>query len=188
MNKKELEKKNAVLSLALVAVASVLLIGLGVNALRGDDGNTDDKVITETSHDSDDDDHSGHDDKDDDHSGHDDDTHEHSDESYEFADHDGLPAVVIDSVTDNNDETWALEMTTENFIIDEAAVDSPNEPGVGHMHLYVNGEKIGRVFDTSYTIEQDLSVGDEVKIGLNTNDHKTYTHDGLPIEYVYVVR
>jgi len=117
---------------------------------------------------------------------HDSGEHEHEEgKEYEFVSHDGLPEVKINSVSDNSDGTWALDFTTANFTFDEAAVDSDNVPGTGHAHLYINDEKIGRVFDESYTIEQDLDSGDTVTVSLFTNDHQAYTHDGVPIRYSY---
>jgi hypothetical protein len=61
-------------------------------------------------------------------------------------------------------------------------VDQAHTVGVGHAHIYVDGEKLGRVFESSYRIE-NLPPGDhEIRVSLNTNDHRELVYDGRVAE------
>ena len=54
-------------------------------------------------------------------------------------------------------------------------------PGMGHGHLYVGGLKLGRLFEPSATIGA-LPPGEHVvRVTLNTNDHRAYVVDGVPV-------
>ena len=62
------------------------------------------------------------------------------------------------------------------------SVDQAHTEGVGHAHIYVDGEKLGRVFESSYRIE-NLSPGDhQIRVSLNTNDHRELVYDGRVAE------
>lgn len=55
--------------------------------------------------------------------------------------------------------------------------------GEGHAHLYIDGEKIARVYGTSFHLGNILSEGEhEITISLNGNDHSPYTYDGELVE------
>ena len=58
------------------------------------------------------------------------------------------------------------------------SVDQAHSAGAGHAHIYVDGEKLGRVFESTYRID-NLSPGDhEIRVSLNTNDHRELVYDG----------
>lgn len=76
---------------------------------------------------------------------------------------------------------WVLTVETENFTFDSAAVDGPHQPGRGHAHLYVGGLKIGRVYATKVDLGALPPGKHEARITLNTNDHRTYAVDGVPV-------
>ncbi len=55
--------------------------------------------------------------------------------------------------------------------------------GEGHAHIYIDGEKIARVYGTSFHLGNILSEGEhEIKISLNSNDHSPYTYNGELVE------
>ena len=61
-------------------------------------------------------------------------------------------------------------------------VDQGHTPGAGHAHIYVDGEKLGRVFESGYSID-GLSPGEhEIRVSLNTNDHREMVYDGRIVE------
>ena len=81
----------------------------------------------------------------------------------------------------------ALTLTVENFTFDRAAVDGAHRAGTGHAHLYIDGEKVGRVYDPTYRTDP-LSPGrHEIRVELNTNDHRAYARAGAPIAAVIEV-
>lgn len=61
-------------------------------------------------------------------------------------------------------------------------VNAAHIPGEGHAHIYVDGEKINRVYGPYYHIPK-LSPGDhEIRVTLNANSHNDLTLNGEPIE------
>ena len=60
--------------------------------------------------------------------------------------------------------------------------------GEGHAHLYVDGEKVARVYGTTFHLGNNLLEGDhEIKISLNGNDHSPYTYNGELVEDTFNV-
>ncbi|MEL7163831.1 MAG: hypothetical protein AAGL96_00045 [Pseudomonadota bacterium] len=77
---------------------------------------------------------------------------------------------------------WNIILTPGNFTFTPAAVNGPNTPNTGHAHLYVNGQKMARIYGTYYHMP-DLPPGQhEVVVALSTNDHSFYVVDGVRIE------
>ena len=75
-----------------------------------------------------------------------------------------------------------VQITTEGFRFAPDLVDQPHTPGAGHAHIYVDGEKLGRVFESEYHIAS-LSPGQhEIRVSLNTNDHSELTFNGSRVE------
>jgi hypothetical protein len=61
-------------------------------------------------------------------------------------------------------------------------VNGDHVDGEGHLHLYVNGQKVGRLYGNATHIPA-LPVGEvEITVGAFTNDHSAYVIDGEPIE------
>jgi hypothetical protein len=53
--------------------------------------------------------------------------------------------------------------------------------GEGHAHLYVNGEKVARVYGPWYHLDALPSAAAEVRVTLNTNTHDDYARDGVVV-------
>jgi hypothetical protein len=54
-------------------------------------------------------------------------------------------------------------------------------PGMGHGHIYVGGMKLDRLFKSEYLIGQLPPGRHEVRVTLNTNDHRAYVVDDVPV-------
>lgn len=75
-----------------------------------------------------------------------------------------------------------VSIVTEGFQFSPELVDQAHTPGSGHAHIYADGVKLSRVFDTQYHIEE-LAPGDhEIRVSLNTNDHSELTYQGQGVE------
>lgn len=80
-----------------------------------------------------------------------------------------------------------VNIATEGFRFAPDLVDQPHASGVGHAHIYLNGVKLGRVFESHYHIA-DLEPGQNViRVSLNSNDHSELTYDGAPVESTAIV-
>lgn len=79
---------------------------------------------------------------------------------------------------------WRLDITTKDFTFAKEMVDQPHEPGKGHGHLYVQGIKIGRIFNDTARIGALPSGTHTVRVSLNNNEHRAYHIDGKPVEAI----
>lgn len=91
-----------------------------------------------------------------------------------------VPILALDA-TPMADGRVALDLTLENFTFDRGAVDGPHAPGRGHAHLYIDGVKIGRIYGPRYETEPLAPGRHEIEVVLNTNDHRAYAVEGVPI-------
>ena len=66
-------------------------------------------------------------------------------------------------------------------------VDQEHTPGAGHGHIYVDGEKIARVFGSDYHIGELTPGRHEIRVTLNTNNHGELTHNGQKVEAITTV-
>lgn len=80
-----------------------------------------------------------------------------------------------------------VQIATEGFQFAPDSVDQPHTPGAGHAHIYVDGVKLGRVFEADYHIDP-LSPGQrEIRVSLNTNDHSDLVYGGAKVESTVTV-
>jgi len=62
-------------------------------------------------------------------------------------------------------------------------------PGEGHLHISVNGQKIGRLYGTATHIPALPDGEVEIRVAAYTNDHMMYVDgDGEPIDAVTTVK
>ena len=75
-----------------------------------------------------------------------------------------------------------VSIVTEGFQFAPELVDQAHTPGSGHAHIYADGVKLSRVFDTQYHIEELAPGEHEIRVSLNTNDHSELTYKGHIVE------
>ncbi|XKT74838.1 MAG: hypothetical protein ACJKTH_02000 [Patescibacteria group bacterium UBA2163] len=91
------------------------------------------------------------------------------------------PAVALE-VFEDPMSGWNVKITTENFRFSPENASQDHILGEGHAHVYVDGEKINRVYGSWYHLG-DLSVGEhEIKVNLNANNHNPYSVNGVLVE------
>ena len=66
-------------------------------------------------------------------------------------------------------------------------VDQVHTPGAGHAHIYVDGTKLGRVFEDEYHVAELAPGEHEIRISLNTNDHGKLAFGGKRVESIATV-
>lgn len=71
-----------------------------------------------------------------------------------------------------------IQVLLENFAFDDAGVDGPHVAGRGHAHLYIDKVKIGRLYAADYVTAPLPPGRHEIRVVLNTNDHRAYAVDG----------
>ncbi len=76
---------------------------------------------------------------------------------------------------------WNLHLTIENFVFSPEDCGNDHVDGYGHAHLYINDQKMARLYGPWFHIA-DLPPGKyEFKVVLTTNDHKEYALEGIPL-------
>ena len=107
--------------------------------------------------------------------------HTHGDDGFEAAD--PIPTVTVEAIRDAK-SGWNIHVVTTDFTFTPEKVnETETVPGEGHGHLYVDGQKISRLYGDWYHFDGDLGGGDhEVRVELNANDHRPYVSGGEPID------
>jgi hypothetical protein len=77
---------------------------------------------------------------------------------------------------------WNLQIQTQNFKFTPENVGKHSMDAEGHAHLYINGQKIARIYSNWYHLEGLPSGKHIIRITLNTNHHGTFTWNGKNIE------
>lgn len=76
---------------------------------------------------------------------------------------------------------WNLELMTENFEFAPERVNGDSVINEGHAHLYINGEKIMRIYSTWHHLPSLESGMNEVTVTLNANGHEELMYQGEPV-------
>ena len=80
-----------------------------------------------------------------------------------------------------------VHIAAEGFRFASELVDQAHTPGSGHAHIYLDGEKLGRVFEPDYHIADAPPGEREVRVSLNTNDHSDLVYNGEKVESTVTV-
>lgn len=96
---------------------------------------------------------------------------------------DPVPTVQLEVVEDAKSGFNVHVETTDFAFAPEKVNDAETESGDGHAHLYVDGEKVARLYGPWYHLDTDLDPGEhEVRVVLNANDHRPYASGDAPID------
>lgn len=110
--------------------------------------------------------------------------HQHG--SLEIVAHENLPE--IDLVLHKDPKSgWNAQILLENMVFAPAHASTQHVDGEGHAHIYINGEKINRVYSEWYHFGALEPGTHTVTVTLSTNDHMELTHDGQPISDTEVI-
>ena len=91
-----------------------------------------------------------------------------------------IPLVDIALTETDDPGLFDLAVTLTNFTITPDNLDGDPVDNEGHLHLYLDGERVGRFFDVDYQVE--IPEGEHlVEVELSSNSHLAYALDGEPI-------
>lgn len=91
-------------------------------------------------------------------------------------------------VTAVADGRYELRLATENFTFTPETAGEARVVGAGHAHLYVDGEKIGRVYAASSLLPALAAGVHVVDVELSAADHAVYVVAGRPVAARLVLR
>ncbi len=95
------------------------------------------------------------------------------------------PSVEIIAPNAISADGFEVLLSVENFEFLVAADDAAHVPNQGHAHIYLNGLKLGRLYEEAFTIGALKPGAYTLRIGLNTNDHRPYAANGITVEAQY---
>lgn len=93
----------------------------------------------------------------------------------------GEPAPRLALLVTPDGDGWQIQVEAEDFTFSKDLVDLYHVPGLGHGHLYVGGMKLGRLYKPKASIGALPKGRHEIRVTLNTNDHRAYVVDDQPV-------
>ena len=84
------------------------------------------------------------------------------------------PSLAMRVAEDRDTGGWTVNVDTTNFQFAKELADGDHVAGTGHGHIYINGVKLGRLYENVATIGALPKGRHVVRVTLNTNDHQTY--------------
>lgn len=99
----------------------------------------------------------------------------------------GEPAPAISLAIHEDGDGWIVEVQAEDFTFAPDMADGPHVPGTGHGHLYVGGLKLQRLYEPTARIGPLPPGKHEVRVTLNTNDHRAYVVGDVPVTAVATI-
>jgi hypothetical protein len=93
-----------------------------------------------------------------------------------------IPTVKL-IVTPDPKEGWNLEIKTTNFkVVPYQENASAMNISEGHVHLYINGKKVTRIYSNDYYLKSLPKGNNKITVSLNTNNHNSITVNGKKVE------
>jgi hypothetical protein len=100
---------------------------------------------------------------------------DHSHESIEVDDLEQIPSVELQVLKDAK-SGYNLRILTENFAFVPELVNTDYVPNEGHAHIYVDGEKLARVYGEWYHLD-GLKPGEyEIRVDLTAHNHASLVY------------
>lgn len=89
-------------------------------------------------------------------------------------------AIAVEAIP--TEKGMLVHAITKGFRFAPRKIDGRHVPGEGHVHVYVDGEKVA-VMVAPWLFVGGIEHGrHRVRLTLNTNDHATYARHGKPLE------
>ena len=85
-------------------------------------------------------------------------------------------------VSEDKKSGYNVKVITTDFTFTPGDVNGENVVGEGHAHLYVDGEKVARIYGPYYHYDGNFEGTKTFRVTLNSNDHGEYAVDGEVIE------
>lgn len=100
-----------------------------------------------------------------------------------------IPTITLD-VTEDMKDGYNLHIKTENFTWSPEKVNAEPTQGQGHVHVYINNEKVARLYSPWMHIPSKLLKKGEniLMVTLNADNHSEWMHNGEHIAATYEVQ
>lgn len=108
------------------------------------------------------------------------DSHSHADPvDVEF---DGDAPTLTLEVTDDPKSGWNAFVTVDGLTLSPEHASGDHVSGEGHLHIYADGQKLGRLYGGATHIAALPDGEVELRVAAYTNDHNPYVVGGAPVE------
>jgi len=97
-----------------------------------------------------------------------------------------VPAISMDIEKDVV-SGWNIHLRPDRFKFTPENVNGENIEGEGHAHLFVDEEKVARVYGSWFHLPALTPGRHSIKIQLNANDHSTLAVGDNPIENISII-
>ncbi|MBB4932222.1 hypothetical protein F4561_003042 [Lipingzhangella halophila] len=96
---------------------------------------------------------------------------------------DEAPSVELEAEPDAHNG-WNVHLITDGFEFTPQKSGDEARGGQGHAHLYVDGEKYGRMYGPWFHLPAEAVADGEhtLRVTLNADDHTTWAVDGEPVQ------
>lgn len=111
--------------------------------------------------------------------------HDHS-QPLELSDDDDVPALALLVEADAR-SGWNLHVELTDFELAPEHASTEHVPGEGHMHLYVDGEKLTRVYGEWFHLDGLVPGEHELRMELSANSHQPFSYQGELIDEALVI-
>lgn len=91
-----------------------------------------------------------------------------------------LPKLKVQALADTV-SGWNIHIQVDNFRFAPEHVNQDHQPGEGHAHIYVDGQKVARVYGPWYHLSLNGQPAQQLRVELNANTHAPLLHQGKPI-------
>ena len=99
----------------------------------------------------------------------------------ELTDKSNLPSLGLDVQRDSM-SGWNIHIPTSNFRFAPEHVGQSAQAGEGHAHLYVDGNKVARLYGPWFHLEPQAPGQHQLRVTLNANSHDELAVDGKTID------
>lgn len=99
----------------------------------------------------------------------------------------GEPAPKVAIEVAKEDDGWRVRVDSAEFEFTPELLGMMHVPGTGHGHLYVGGMKLGRMLSDEAYIGALPPGRHEVRVTLNTNDHRAYVVGDTPVTATAII-
>ena len=107
----------------------------------------------------------------------------HNQEYIEIPQSHSVPSIK-GAITQDLSGTWLLEIRTDHFSFTPKKVGTAEiNYDEGHAHIYMNGEKVNRLYGNYYNLDYLPPGTYHFKVTLNGNNHGIFTHNGEEIAF-----
>jgi hypothetical protein len=110
----------------------------------------------------------------------------HKHEKLDVSHYPEVPAVEIQMHKDLS-AGWNLQVVTKNFLFSPESVNQDETPNQGHAHLYIDGNKVTRLYGEWFYIGKLKKGMHSIRVTLNSNDHSELALGGKVIEAKIII-